>query len=81
MPSDIPDFFTPPEKDFWICHLISKVGFAPSTSEARRLIQGGAVEVNGEKITDSGLKMNLKAGDEFILKVGKRRFIKVKVGS
>ena len=81
VPSDIPDFFTPPEKDFWICHLISKVGFAPSTSEARRLIQGGAVEVNGEKITDSGLKMNLKAEDEFILKVGKRRFIKVKVGS
>lgn len=81
IPSDIPEFSVSPEKDFWICHLIFKVGFAPSTSEARRLIQGGAVEINGEKVTDSKLKINLKVGDEFILKAGKRRFAKVKVGS
>jgi len=59
--------------------LICKVGLAPSTSEARRLILGRAVELNGKKIEDSNLKMSLKTGDELILKVGKRRFAKVKV--
>ena len=81
VPSNIQEFSISPEENFWICHLIFKVGFSSSTSEARRLIQGGAVEINEKKITDSSLKMDLKTGDEFILKAGKRRFIKIKVGS
>ena len=80
VPDDIPEHIFPPTEDFWICHLIYEVGFSPSTSEARRLVQGLAVEINGEKIKDSNLKMSLKSGDDFILKVGKRRFAKVKVG-
>ena len=81
IPADIQECSIAPVENFWICHLVCKVGFAPSTSEARRLIQGGAVELNREKVKDSNLKINLKAGDEFILKAGKRRFIKVKVES
>ena len=79
LPSEIPEHFISPSQDLWICYLICKVGLAPSTSEARRLISGRAVELNGKKIEDSNLKMNLKNGDELILKVGKRRFIKIKV--
>lgn len=50
---------------------------APSTSEARRLIQGGGVRLNGESAyTD--IKERLSVG-EYILKVGKRRWAKVTI--
>lgn len=80
MPSDIQEhIFSPKEEGVWICHLIREVGFSSSTSEARRLVQGLAVEINGKKVRDDNLKMDLKKGDEFILKAGKRRFAKIKV--
>ncbi len=79
VPDDIRERKVAPAEDFWVCYLICKVGFSPSTSEARRLIQGGAVEINGEKIKDSNLKINLKLGDKFTLKAGKRRFVQIKV--
>ena len=80
MPSDIQEhIFSPKEGGVWICYLIREVGFSSSTSEARRLVQGSAVEINGDKVRDDNLKMDLKKGDEFILKAGKRRFAKIKV--
>ena len=78
-PKDIDEYAVSPAEGFWICHLICQSGLSPSTSEARRLIEGRAVEIDGEKVTDSKLKLNLKKGSEFIIKAGKRRFIKVKV--
>ena len=78
-PEDMQERKVSPAKDVWVCYLIREVGFSSSTSAARRLIEGGAVEINGEKIKDSNLKINMKAGEEFILKAGKRRFIKIKV--
>lgn len=79
IPSDIQTISHSPAQRIWICHLISKMGLVPSTSEARRLVQGGAVELNGDKITDSQLRIDLNSGDQFILKAGKRRFIKITV--
>lgn len=79
IPADIKEYVSSPEDSVWICHLIHRAGLSPSTSEARRLVESHAVEIDGEKIVDSHLKMTLKNGEEFILKVGKRRFIKVKV--
>ena len=78
-PSDMPERIVSPAKEVWICHLLREVGLAPSSSEATRLIKGGAVEWNEEKIKDSNLKLNLKEGESYVLKAGKRRFIKIKV--
>lgn len=50
---------------------------ATSLSEARRLISQGAVSLNGEKVSDAAAQLN-QAG-EWLLKVGKRRFLKIKV--
>jgi tyrosyl-tRNA synthetase len=51
-------------------------GFVKSKSELRRLVEGGAVsEMNGEKITDP----NFVITRDVTLKIGKRRFLKVKV--
>jgi len=58
-----------------IIDLILEVNFAPSKSEARRLITQGGVSVDGEKIDD--ISIAIKFDKEKILKVGKRKFIKV----
>ena len=54
-------------------------GLAPTRSEARRLIEGGGVMVNDEKISD--VKRTLLDSDlkdnEFILKKGKKKSVKV----
>ncbi|MFN7130621.1 MAG: tyrosine--tRNA ligase [Myxococcales bacterium] len=57
--------------------LMSDLGLAASNSEARRLVVQGGVTVNGQKVSDP--KANLERG-EYTLQVGKRRFLKVKLG-
>ena len=56
--------------------LIYKLGFAQSKSEARRLIKGGAVKIDGEKFTDFNFEVSLD--EEFIIQVGKRKFARIK---
>ena len=60
----------------WICHLIKETGLSKSSSEAVRLVKQGAVSIDGEKITDSNLQ--LKKKENFILKIGRKRFAKIK---
>lgn len=58
-----------------ITHVIKIARLTPSTSEAGRMIQQGAVKIDNERIDDKNL--NLVPGKEFVLQVGKRRFAKV----
>ncbi len=64
------------QEGIWICKALVDAGIEPSTSQARRDIKQGAVRINQEKIFDE--KLNLDSG-EYILQVGKRKFVKVKV--
>lgn len=57
--------------------VLADYGLAASRAEARRLIQQGAVSLDGEKVRDP--HMSLEEGTECLLKVGKRRFLQVKV--
>ena len=57
--------------------LIKEVGFATSGGEARRLIEGGGVSLNGNKIADPKAFLELKGGE--ILKVGKLRICKIEL--
>ena len=56
-------------------YLLVSTGTAATTSEARRLINQGGVQVDGEKVIE--MKINLFPAESRILKVGKRRFKKV----
>jgi tyrosyl-tRNA synthetase len=47
-----------------------------SKSEARRLLTQGALEVDGRRIVDSPAGLEIRSGT--VLKIGKRRFIRVK---
>lgn len=76
LPDEIPEFqFEGGINEIDILDLIVKVGFAPSKGEARRLVTQGGVTINGEKISDFKAVINLE--NEFIMKVGKRNFIKI----
>jgi len=66
-------------KSVGICSFIAELGLASSNSEARRLIQGGAVEIRGEKNRDPKSQLDLTKGDKFLVKVGKKKFMNVTV--
>lgn len=57
--------------------LLKLLDMAPSTSEGRRLIQGGGVSVNREKVGDPNAKVKLE--NDMIVQVGKRRVAKIVV--
>jgi tyrosyl-tRNA synthetase len=60
--------------------LLAETGLAPSRGEARRLISGGAITVNGERVTDQAAAMPPAiAGEWFEVRVGKRHRAVVRV--
>ncbi|MFO8059820.1 MAG: tyrosine--tRNA ligase [Bacillota bacterium] len=60
----------------WLVNLVRSAGFASSNSEARRLIEQGAVSLDGERIADS--TANVAIVDGAVLRVGKRRFARLR---
>ena len=63
------------EKEMWIAELLKRAGVVSSTSEAKRLIDQGAVSLDGEKVSDFNLKVGIKNG--MLLKAGKKKFVKL----
>ena len=60
--------------------LLAETGLAPSRSEARRLVAGGAITINGERITDAvGTLPDAVAGEWLEVRVGKRNRAVVRV--
>jgi tyrosyl-tRNA synthetase len=77
IPDDIPETeFESSVKEMNVLDLIVNVGFAPSKGEARRLVMQGGVTINNEKLED--INSNIILDKEIILKVGKRKFIRIK---
>jgi len=62
----------------WLPQIMKTTGLSKSTSEAIRLIQQGGVKINDHTITDSNAELHK---GEHIIKVGKRKFYKVKIQS
>jgi tyrosyl-tRNA synthetase len=58
-----------------IASVLKQAGLTASTSEALRMIEQGGVKRDGEKVADKGLI--LKAGEQAVLQVGKRKFARV----
>ena len=64
------------KKEINICDLLVEIGFASSKSEAKRMILGNGVKVNGEVITDINKVIRIAEGK--VVQFGKNRFKKVK---
>jgi len=78
IPENIPEpTITIPENPIWLPKLLKEAGLVKSTSEGRRQIKGGGVRINGKKVTDDTLKIDVLK-EELILQVGKRRFARIK---
>lgn len=80
IPDEIPEFkINNSENQINILDLITQINFASSKGEARRLVIQGGVSIDGEKISDISEMISLDK--EKILKVGKRKFIRIKTSS
>jgi tyrosyl-tRNA synthetase len=73
VPKDVPVYRI--NEALWVCELMKQLQFAPSTSEARRLLSQGAVRVDGETVTDANFQF--VPGEHRILEVGKRRVARI----
>ena len=73
-PDDMTEFNL--DRDMNIIEVLHTSSLVDSKSEARRLFNQGAIRIDGEKIED--MNTMLSKGTEYIIKVGKRRFLKVK---
>ena len=67
------------EKDARVTTLLAVCGLAPSNSAARRLVQGGGVSVNDEKISDVNAVVTAEqfGAEGLMLKSGKKKFHRV----
>ncbi|MFA5050814.1 MAG: tyrosine--tRNA ligase [Patescibacteria group bacterium] len=74
LPENMPIFKAKKEK-YKLIDILAEAKFAASKGEARRLIEQGAVEIDGAIIKDWNSEMKLK--NKMVIKVGKRRFIKI----
>ena len=81
LPDDVPEYKTKAEMQVGLPALMVRAGLCESNGEGSRLILGGGVQIDGEKVSDSKLKMDLKSGSQFILKAGKKKFVKIVVES
>ena len=73
IPEDIPEIKAAQGKG--ILDLLVELNFSASKGEAKRLIQGGGVKLNGEKIADVNYILNIE--ESVVLQAGKRKFVKL----
>ena len=76
LPQEMLDLELPAE-EIGLIDLVVKAGFASSNGEARRLIQQGGVRIDDEQIKD--IKAAITPADGMILRVGKRKFARLKI--
>jgi tyrosyl-tRNA synthetase len=76
MPDEIPEVsLDSKDGQLGIAYLLRGAGLVGSTSEAFRMIQQGAVKIDGERVEDRAL--HVEAGSTHIYQVGKRKFARV----
>jgi tyrosyl-tRNA synthetase len=80
MPADVLEVeVATPGDTLWLAKALAAAGLVPSTSEGRRLMAQGGVQVDGQRISDPNAQ--LARGGVYLVRVGskKRRFSRIKV--
>ena len=79
LPDEVADYVLQPAGAPWMLgSALKESGLVASTSEAIRMIKQGAVKIDGEKVLDT--KMVLELSKPVVLQVGKRKVIRVSLG-
>lgn len=81
IPADMPEVTLPADAfkedgRIWIGRLLTAAALAPSSREARRLVEQGGVSINGERVTDADAEIDLQDGS--VVQVGRRKFARVR---
>ncbi len=79
LPDDMPETtLTLDQEVIGIAALLKQAGLTSSTSESFRMIEQGAVKLDGEKVSDRAIK--LAKGAVVVAQVGKRKFARITLG-
>ncbi len=76
VPDELPEVAVP-AGEVWLPRFLKDQGLVKSTSEGKRLLAQGGVQIDGQKIRQENFL--LEAGRDYVFRVGKRRFLRVKV--
>ncbi len=76
LPQDVPLWEVGYQQNIPVVQVLTDAGLCPSRSEAKRLCKQGAVSAQGQKIVDP---VHIFPPGEHELKVGKRRFLRLRV--
>ena len=79
MPDLIEEYIVSMQLQIGLVQLMTKSGLTASNGEATRLIIGGGIQIDQHKVSDPKLKLDLKSGESFVIKSGKKKFIKIVV--
>ena len=78
LPDEIPEkIIQSPDSEIALVQLLKQTGLTASTSEALRMIEQGAVKLDGEKVENKSTQ--IKRGETVIIQVGKRKFAKATI--
>lgn len=75
VPEDMPSHVV--SEPTQLFRVVLESGLASGSGEAKRLVQEGAVRVDGEQCTDPNRVINVPAGGGQVLQVGRRKFVRL----
>jgi tyrosyl-tRNA synthetase len=81
VPDDVPLVPLPPhaveDGRVWLPRLLAEIGLVGSNSEGRRMIEQGAVRVEGEVVNDPATELPVEALKGRVVQVGRRKFARI----
>jgi tyrosyl-tRNA synthetase len=78
LPDEIPELVRTGAEELMV--LLKEGGLVPSGNEARRLLQQGAISLDGETLGLDAAKLRLEPREEaYLARVGKRRFLRLRI--
>lgn len=77
IPDDAPEIEFDRGSTVRLLDIISDANMTQSNGETKRLIKQGGVSIDDEKVADINLELTFNEGDEYELKVGKRKYAKL----
>lgn len=81
IPDDAPEISFEEGIEIRLLDIIANAGLTSSNGETKRMMKQGGISLNDEKIKDPGFSITFASGDEYELKVGKRKFARLTVNS
>ncbi len=77
-PEEMPEFRLASASPVPLAEVIAQVQFAPSKSEARRLVKQGGVSIDGKRIGDPAFTIDPTRMPSFVLRVGRLKFGRIR---